>query len=85
MKGSASPWLMGPFGAFRGLCAIVGPAGRSPSEAETSFYHWIFPSTDQLEPLRPAVDSLDHILHPPLVLKPRALSGCILTSMTVET
>lgn len=80
MKGSASPWLMGPFGAFWGLCAIVGPAGQSPSEAETSFYHRIFPTTDQLEPLRPTDKT--RILHPLLVLMSLCFSCrafCILT------
>lgn len=67
MKGSASPWLMGLFGAFWGLYAIVGPAG--PSEAETSFYHRIFPTTDRLEPLWPTDNTLNHILRPLLVLK----------------
>lgn len=53
MTGSASPWLMGAFGASLPL-----------SFSFWGSYHGIFPTTDQLEPFS---TTLNHILQPVLV------------------
>lgn len=59
-EGKCLSLVNGTFQVFWGLCAIVGPAGWTPSEAETSSCHRILPSTDQLEP--PTENTLKYIL-----------------------